>query len=49
MVQFICISFTLTNANANIAAKRLYKSTGGVCAEMDSCEFIYDLGSVDIC
>lgn len=29
--------------NANVAAKRLYESTGGVCAEMDSCEFIYDL------
>jgi ribosomal protein S18 acetylase RimI-like enzyme len=29
--------------NANVAAKRLYESTGGICTEMDSCEFIYDL------
>lgn len=29
--------------NDNIAAKRLYESTGGICAYPDSCEFIYDL------
>lgn len=29
--------------NINVAAKRLYESTGGVCVETDSCEFTYDL------
>ena len=29
--------------NDNIAAKRLYQSTGGVCDYPDNCEFVYDL------
>jgi ribosomal protein S18 acetylase RimI-like enzyme len=29
--------------NDNIAAKRLYESTGGVCDYPDNCEFVYDL------
>ena len=29
--------------NDNIAAKRLYESTGGVCSYPDNCEFVYQL------
>lgn len=29
--------------NQNIVAKHLYASTGGVCVEADSCEFVYRL------
>ncbi|MCB0184810.1 MAG: GNAT family N-acetyltransferase [Caldilineaceae bacterium] len=29
--------------NTNAAAKRLYESTGGVWAEADSCEYVYEL------
>jgi ribosomal protein S18 acetylase RimI-like enzyme len=29
--------------NINIAAKRLYKSTGGICSYPDNCEFTYQL------
>ncbi len=29
--------------NENIVAKHLYASTGGVCEEEDSCEFVYRL------
>ena len=29
--------------NDNVAAKRLYESTGGVCDYPDNCEFVYDL------
>ena len=29
--------------NDNVAAKRLYESTGGVCSYPDNCEFVYDL------
>ena len=29
--------------NDNVAAKRLYESTGGICQYPDNCEFVYDL------
>ena len=29
--------------NDNVAAKRLYESTGGVCSYPDNCEFVYQL------
>lgn len=29
--------------NDNMAAKRLYESTGGICSYPDNCEFIYTL------
>jgi ribosomal protein S18 acetylase RimI-like enzyme len=29
--------------NDNIAAKRLYKSTGGICSYPDNCEFTYQI------
>lgn len=29
--------------NENVAAKRLYESTGGICKYPDQCEFVYDL------
>ena len=30
--------------NDNVAAKRLYESTGGICSYPDSCEFVYKIG-----
>ncbi|MEZ4869779.1 MAG: GNAT family N-acetyltransferase [Caldilineaceae bacterium] len=33
----------LGTENTNVAAKRLYESTGGVLAEADSCEYVYEL------
>jgi len=29
--------------NDNVAAKRLYEATGGICSYSDNCEFVYQL------